>query len=432
MAINASAVWRARPSGSNSNGGGYDSGISGAATDYSRQNAAQASGSHGTAAATSTFTDATAANFTAAMIGNCIQIVSGAGFTAGFYFVTAFTSASVVTLDRSPGTGTVAVWNLGGGWADFWTNTLSTGPLVPGNTVYILGAGIPNPSSYAADYAYTGTGFAPAVGNQTAGQVVFANDPSTPNYKAPWDTTGGMPLITSSNPTLVNGGGVNLYGAFTGLWIVASGGGGNFIFTNSSYITLIGCVFDQSGNNAGLITTGDSSVIGCEAFDSTNGAAQSTAAISLGDGVVIGCNVHDCTSHGIAVNGNARNAIDDCIVAKNKGDGIKVQANNSPILIKNCTIDGNLGHGVEVTSQNYLSGLVMMSNIISNHTQAGKYGVTVGAGTATQNSAIVQFFDKNTYYNNTTNYNAINAGAHDTALGSNPYNAQSTEDYTLI
>ena len=48
MAINATAIWRVRPSGNNANGGGYDPGIAGAATDYSQQNAAQASGSAGT------------------------------------------------------------------------------------------------------------------------------------------------------------------------------------------------------------------------------------------------------------------------------------------------------------------------------------------------------------------------------------------------
>ncbi len=122
MAINASAVWRVRPGGSNVNGGGYDAAISGAGTDYSQQDAAQVSGTAGTAAGTTTFTDATANNFTSAMIGNAIWIASGAGFTAGAYFVTGFTSSSIVTLDRSPGTGSAAVWKLGGAWADFWTN----------------------------------------------------------------------------------------------------------------------------------------------------------------------------------------------------------------------------------------------------------------------------------------------------------------------
>src|SRR5271170_4168055 len=179
MAVNATAIWRVRPSGSNTNGGGYDPGISGAATDYSQQNTAQATGTLGTASGTATFTDAGGA-FTSAMVGNALWIASGAGFTVGAYFIVTFNSSTSVVLDRSPGTGTVAHWALGGGWADFWTNGASTGPAVGGNFIYILGSGIPNPTSYVIDYT------APSFIPQSAGTgiVTFANDPSTPGYKA--------------------------------------------------------------------------------------------------------------------------------------------------------------------------------------------------------------------------------------------------------
>src|ERR1700680_1745544 len=197
MAITATAAWRVRPSGVNTNGGGYDAGIAGAATDYSQQNAAQASGTNGATVGTTDFADVTAAAFTSAMIGNAIYI-TGAGQTTGFYFVVAFVSAAHVTLDRSPGTGTSATWHLGGGWADWWTNT--TANIVPGNIVYILGSGTPNPASYTYDYVSPAS-FVPVSGNATAGLITFANDPGTPGYKAPPDTTGGMPVIQT--PTRV-------------------------------------------------------------------------------------------------------------------------------------------------------------------------------------------------------------------------------------
>src|SRR5271170_2466310 len=100
MAVNATAIWRVRPSGSNTNGGGYDPGISGAATAYSKQNTAQATGTLGTSTASTTFTDAGGA-FTSAMVGNALWIASGAGFTVGAYFITAFGSSTSVTLDRA-------------------------------------------------------------------------------------------------------------------------------------------------------------------------------------------------------------------------------------------------------------------------------------------------------------------------------------------
>src|SRR5271166_746827 len=161
MAVNATAVWRVRPSGSNTNGGGYDSGIAGAGTDYSQQNTAQATGTLGTAAGTTAFSDAGGA-FTAVMIGNALWIASGAGFTAGAYFITGYTSATAITLDRSPGTGTVANWAVGGAWADpstrFDTSSSPASPVVAGNIIYVLGSGTPNPASYTYDYDITTAG----------------------------------------------------------------------------------------------------------------------------------------------------------------------------------------------------------------------------------------------------------------------------------
>jgi hypothetical protein len=228
MAATANAVWRVRPSGSNTNGGGFDCSLSSAATgthgtftgttftdstaaafsagmvgssiaitttgggfdgqylitafinssnitlgtgnpgaplltnltwtvgsgtDYSQQNAAQLSQSApaNTSTATTTLTD-TGAAFTSALIGNAIR-VSGTGITTTITFITAVPSGTTLTLQTSPGTtGTTVSYNIGGAWADFWTNTTTTAPtIVSGNTVYILGSGIPNPSSYSFD-----------------------------------------------------------------------------------------------------------------------------------------------------------------------------------------------------------------------------------------------------------------------------------------
>src|SRR5271170_1972719 len=122
MAINATAVWRVRPSGSNTNGGGYDPGIASAGTDWSQQNAAHLSNIGTVSTATVTLTD-TGASFTAAdLIGNAIR-VAGTGITTTFTFITAVPTSTTLTLQTSPGTtGTSVTYNIGGGWADFWTN----------------------------------------------------------------------------------------------------------------------------------------------------------------------------------------------------------------------------------------------------------------------------------------------------------------------
>jgi hypothetical protein len=437
MAINATAVWRVRPSGSNTNGGGYDAGISGAATDYSQQNSAQASGTHGVTTGTTTFTDATAAAFTAAMIGNAIYI-SGSGQTTGFYFVTAFTSSSVVTLDRSPGTGVSATWALGGGWADFWTNVGYSGgpstPVVPGNTIYILGSGTPNPSSYSYDYpALPINGAINISGNTTAGCVTFANDPSTPGYKAPPDTTGGMPLCRTSAtsfPTLFNGG--NSFIRWQGIWLVSALAGNNALLYNCVVVVVFGCVFDQVSYGGSVTGTCQAVAhIGSEYFSSTGGSPNAGTLLEVNfGGAVLGCNIHDCLTGTISVTNEG--VVSNNIIAKNQGDGISLHSSAQQLAtIMNNTIDGNSGNGINIIDQASCSNSVILNNIISNHTGGGQYGLTIGAGTATQNAAIAPLIDYNVYYNNTSNYNAISAGPHDTALGVTPYVASSTENYTL-
>lgn len=425
MAINPTAIWRVRPSGNNLNGGGYDPGISGAATDYSQQNSAQASGSAGTASGTTTFTDAVSASFTAAMVGNAIFIASGTGFTAGFYFVTAYTSASTVTLDRSPGTGTAAGWKLGGGWADFWTNT--TANIVPGNTCYILGSGTPNPVSYTYDYLLN-SAWVPVSGNDTAGRIFFLNDPATPGYKAPPDTTGGMPCIQIGSSGGISGATFNV---MNGLWWVLASvvPQGTRVFQND--MAEIGSVHDQFGVDCNFLGFTSFIELGSEFFSSVSGSGGSYGVCALrGGSIMIGCNVHDTIGGGIEIVFDNSFVIQSCIIAKCGSYGIYYQANFG--VISNNTIDGNAGDGIELHDGNAsLSTVNIMNNIISNHVNGGTYGLTVDSGTTAENDLVKGLVDYNVFYNNSQDVNAISYGAHDTHGGSNPYVGQSTENYTL-
>jgi hypothetical protein len=433
MAVNATAVWRVRPLGSNTNGGGYDPGISGAGTDYSQQNAAQASGTNGVTTGTTTFVDATANAFTTAMIGNAIYI-SGTGQTTGFYFVTARSSASTITLDRSPGTGTGATWALGGGWADPYNNLMTSGPtpVVGGNTIYILGSGIPNPSSYTYDYPNCGGGSGTQPGSSTVGCITYANDPATPGYKAWPDCTGGMPCIQTTSSYFISSTG---YAKAQGLWFVSSGTNGA---VTSNPIAVLGCVFDQFGNDAQVLSIGpaqSSVAIGCEVFSSVApGSSGSSYAVDFWSCRLVGLNVHDTVGNGInysATFGGAPGVLSDVIVAKCRGTGILV-AQQAPLLMKNFTVDANLGTGVIFNSQTEVSYAACLNGIITNHTQASTFGVSCGAGTAVQNTALVQCFDFNAYYGNTTDLSGINYGPHDTHPASaSPYVNQSIENYTL-
>jgi hypothetical protein len=107
MTTSATAVWEYRgASGNNDQGGGYDSGISGAGTDYSQQDAAQLSLTDcATSGAGVTTLTSAAGGFTAAMIGNTINISAGTNLNIGTYWITARTDTNTVTLNMAPDDG---------------------------------------------------------------------------------------------------------------------------------------------------------------------------------------------------------------------------------------------------------------------------------------------------------------------------------------
>lgn len=111
-------TWDIRTTGNDSNGGCYDLFTDGG-TDYTQQDSPQYAPTDIDQAATTdiTITSATA-GFTAAMVDNCIQIVSGTNAVAGFYQIRTYNSTTSIDLDRAPDDGTAltgdTVGNVGG------------------------------------------------------------------------------------------------------------------------------------------------------------------------------------------------------------------------------------------------------------------------------------------------------------------------------
>lgn len=498
MAINPSAVWRARPSGSNTNGGGYDTGIAtaasgtngsfntatnvftdatanaftagmvgrsiyipnvgqykitangssstvtlgsgnpgpllanmtgiswqvGAGTDYSQQNSAQATGTAGAASGGTTFTDATAAAFTSAMVGNAMYITGG-GLTTGWYFVTAFTSSTQVTLDRTPGTGSAATWHLGGGWADPWTN-LQTGtsgvtsgsfPVVGQNIVYVLGSGTPNPASYSYDYTLGASQTNWVVGSNTTGNIVIENDPATSGYK-PWpDLSGGMALINCNSNVFFQTFN-SQWVSIRGLWIVQPGSvllmGG---FRDSD---VRGIVFDCKDN----VCEVEGMALGCEVWYSGTPATGATVH-AFAKTHIVNCYVHDYPGLGADNSGPITGSI-----FRKCGNGAIKTGGNSFGPYCNNTIDATVGHGVEYDNISRLT-TQCFNNIISNIQTVGKAAIKGPGGTAAVNSSIATCIARNVFYNNLANYTDFIQAPYDTTLSVDPFVNQSTGDYTL-
>lgn len=149
MALPATAVIEVRTTGSDTQcAGGFNPARAG--TDYSQQNAAQATG---TATSVTTTVTATTGIFTAAMVGNYITD----GTTPKE--ITAFTSATIVTVDSAP-SWTGATIYVGGALA---SPGLALGISVARNTVWIkstatyaIGSGTVNTSGNKCSLAVSG------------------------------------------------------------------------------------------------------------------------------------------------------------------------------------------------------------------------------------------------------------------------------------
>lgn len=424
MAINPTAVWRARPGGSNTNGGGYDSGIAGAGTDFSQQNAAQVSGVNGATTGTTTFTDATAIAFTSTMVGNAMYII-GAGQTTGWYFVTGFTSPSVVTLDRSPGTGVNATWHLGGGWADFWTNLQTTTagvtsgsfPVVGRNIVYVLGSAIPAPPTYSFDYTLPGTQGNWVVGSQATGNIRIENDPATPGFKLWPDCTGGMPCI-NANGNIVIQSFVSQWFSVRGLWVVQ--GTNQVAFSGYRDSDHRGCVLDCHDNGFEV----EGMMLGCEVF-SSQAPATGASTHAFQKCHIVDCIVHDYPGLGADNCGPITGSI-----FRKCGNGAIKTGGNSFGPFANNTIDATVGSGIEYANVSQLT-TQCFNNIFSNHQTIGTSALLASFGTGAVNSSIATLIDSNVFYNNLTDVTNFVYGPHDTILTTNPYVNQSTGDYTL-
>ncbi len=180
--------------------------------DFSQCNGGMLSQSAGTSNASTTFTN-TGGFFNSTHVGNLLYLQSGTNAIVGWYIIQSVTNSTTIVLDRNCSTGamTNGFWTIGGAWADPATNTGAN--IVPGNKIYILGSGIPNPASYTYDYTpsiiSSGVG-----GSSSAGLISFIGDLCTPNY-----ATGGRPVI-KVNFLIWN---IAAFYSMENLWFVASG-----------------------------------------------------------------------------------------------------------------------------------------------------------------------------------------------------------------
>jgi hypothetical protein len=413
---NAHTAWRVRTDGNELNGGGFDSSVTNAGTDYTDQASPIVSSTTGTCTVGSTTWTDTGATFTSAMIGNVLRISAktGGDATALDYFViTAFTNSTNIVLDRSPcatANITAATYRIGGAHASLAsyatsatvlpTPILAT-PLLPGNRIYMRGSGSLDPSS--ADYDYS------------AGKWVFPSGTRV---------AGGAGVITligyNGRPRIDHCGALITahWDCKHVSWFRKLNTNTSPVFTGASFNinnTTTDCIIDQNGFDSTEWYGLNGGFMYNEVRNTGGGAAGTAQVIAFQhpSNAVIGNYIHNVRGPAISVQYSAQPcttfaSICYNTIVNNLSDGIQINATAGGAIaygyaVFNNTINNNGGHGINVSTGN-LAFLTCFNNIISNHTGSGKYGINF-ADTLTTNRRIQRNpFDANCFYGNTTDW----------------------------
>lgn len=401
MSLSSSTVWEVRTTGSDTNGGGFRAGSSG--TDYSQQGAPQLIVTDAAATGTKSLTSAVG-GFTAAMVGNLVQL-SGGSLTAGFYEITAFTNANTVTLDRSAGNGSGATARVGGALA---TLTKAIEGMVGGNVVWIR----------SGTYTVSNTSLTP------------------PGWAMP-------------DPLIINGYSANrgdLEGAvdYSNHPIIQKGAGTEPLFTLVGTAQRLRCLtLDGNGLAASAVTASGASNIGIEFCWAKN---------CTGVGFATNGTYSRCLSSGNAGGGfiaSGANNYNGCVAASNAGPGFVaagatsflrcVSFGNSgelshgfhasgpsgPVIL-NCVAHGNGGDGVRFSSLSGVhSGFVRNCILTGN----GGFGLNSTAGAPSLWSAT----NYNAFFSNGAGArNNAPVGGNDVMLTADPFVNSAAGDFDLI
>lgn len=276
--------------------------------------------------------------------------------------------------------------------------------IAAGDTVYIRGSA-GNASSYptsSLDYTISSY-FTPTAGSASAGYCQ-------------WIGLGTMPTIGSPGLGIYNSSGQ----LFDGLYFVAtaSTNGSLGILNLTSDSVVKGCIVNMN-LQAGLVglRTNNCDVLGCEIYGGGTSPTSSSGAYGIQAGNyssnIHGNRIRHCRDHGIYFDVGSSilsNLIYSCV-----GNGIHNAGlgNVAPAFIINNTINGNSGHGIRIDPTNGVYYTSVRNNIISNHTQSGKYGISAATSSSDKRK---RGWGYNNIYNNTGAYENVTADATDFAV----------------
>jgi parallel beta helix pectate lyase-like protein len=395
--------WDVRTTGNDNNGGGFD--VTSAGTDYSQQNSPQVAFTDLVIGATNTQLTSAANPFTSAYVGNIIHVLSGTGFTVGFYLVTTVVSG-VATMDRAVGTAgsTAGHGNLGGAMA---TLNAACPASASGNTIWIQ----------TGTYTMTSTAVVPAsfstwiIGYQTT----HGDNGTAPTLTTSTNSTDILHLTSGS--TFFE---TNVVRNINFSNTASTRANGIVAFSSLGLIWIENCSFTGflNGYISGSGSASAQQIVNCQ-FTSctTNGIFSESALTStIQDCFISGCGNGIESTEGVIIN--------RCIIVDCSATGVLISFAQNYLQIIDCTIAGNGGSGISMTA---IVGTLIRNNIVYGNTGHGI--ITTGA-TTPQNKGLTE--DYNALGSNTAgNYSGLTGGAHDVLLTANPFTNSSSGDYSL-
>lgn len=375
-------VWEVRTTGSDLNGGGFNTARGGGGVDRSQQDAAQVfiDGVAITAVVQATTTDLLLTGYvvSAADLGNLLNITGGTA-TAGVYEIVSLPGGNVWRLDRSAGAAAQTVVGRMGGanGSPGWT----AGKTADANIVYVK----------AGTYAITSTTANIAGGRVNAQRGVWIGYQTVRNDygTAPVFQASGVNTFTlfSSNGNELQVGNIQVDGALQ----VATRG-----WQINNRVTLFACAA-LNCTNGGFVTASSIAVnfVACFAQGCTTASAGFDTTAGGAEPLLYACWVTACTVPGfILTSGRAfrcaaylntgattdgfrlnQASVTNCVAYGNGRHGFS-DGNGSDITLINCAAEGNAGFGyIASVAGSATSGETRISCAAFNNTLGNTSGV---------------------------------------------------------
>lgn len=413
MALANTGIIEVRTTGSDNNGGGFNSAAAG--TDWSQQTAAQqAFNGSTTTAHTAGITNViilTGVTGQASDVGNYLNITGGTGFTVGIYEITA-QSSTTWTLDRNATTGVSSgmTGNMGGCFATI-SKALAimtvTGMqcYVKATATYSISTGLSTPSGNSAALGIC----------RLIGYTTTRGDGLQPTIQ----TTAAITAYTDANGFRLENFIINCNAVGT-----------NCAAITGNYSAAFNCIFKGALNFGANVSGNGSGLYNCQI--TTAGGATNGAAVVLGLSGGSGWRVKNCyinanTTVGVSIIGTYAALIGN-IIASNTGassDGVLVSAAYSAVavLMYGNVLYSNGRDGYRSTA-NYEISEISNNIFVSN--------VGIGLNTSAMNPVINDvLMHHNAYYNNGTARSGNNAGTGDVTLTGVPFTNAGSGDFSL-